>query len=195
MMHLAPRPFSAIVVLSNHMDEKGQINEETQERVRTGAAALKDGLAPVLVTCGWAYRDDVDISIAEAMARYATESLSIDSAKLITERSPRDTVGEAVFTKKNLARPLNWQSVLVATSAFHCPRALEIFSFVYGPTIQVEVLPAKSEMSAALEASEAKSLAAFRSTFDGVKPGDDDAIFERLRESHPFYNGVVYPRV
>jgi len=40
-------------------------------------------------------------------------------------------------------------------------------------------------MSAALEASEAKSLAAFRSTLDGLKPGDDDAIFERLRESHP----------
>ncbi|MGY5789043.1 YdcF family protein len=187
--------FSAVVVLANLMDAQGQLNEETEERVKTGVSALHRGLAPAIVMCGWAYRDDSDICIADAMARYAVDTLRVDSSNILTEPSSRDTVGDAVFTKRNLANPLNWRGVLVATSAYHCPRTLEIFSFVYGPTVHVEALPAKGEMTTQLSSSEAKSLAAFRSTFNGVPTGSDEAIYERLRKQHPFYNGDIYPTI
>ncbi len=194
-MRPAVEKFSAVVVLANLMDAQGQLNEETQERVKAGVGALKRGLAPILVMCGWAYRDDSDICIADAMARYAVDTLSVDRTSILTEPSSRDTVGDAVLTKRNLANPLNWRRVLVATSAYHCPRTLEIFSFVYGPAAHVEVLPAQGNMTAQLSSSEAKSLAAFRSTFNGVASGNDEAIFQRLREEHPFYNGDVYPKI
>ncbi|MGZ2457933.1 hypothetical protein ACVINH_002959 [Rhizobium anhuiense] len=34
-----------------------------------------------------------------------------------------------------------------------------------------------------------------RSTFQGIAPGDDEAIYQRLRIAHPSYNGSVYEQV
>jgi uncharacterized SAM-binding protein YcdF (DUF218 family) len=148
-----------------------------------------------MVTCGWAYRDDSDISIAEAMRRYAVDELGIAASDIVAEGSPRDTVGDAVFTKLHLAIPRRWSTVLVATSAYHLPRALVVFSFIYGPKIHVDGIGAESADSDDLLSSEARSLAAFRLTFQGIARGDDAAIVERLRTQHPYYNGEAHPRL
>lgn len=183
--------YDAIIVLANLMDPSGHLNDETLARLSTAVDLLEAGQAPLLVPCGWAYRDDSDICIADAMATHAQIVMGIPKSKIITETTSRDTVGDAVFTKRNLANPRNWQSVIVVTSAYHAGRAQEIFSFVYGQPINV--VSAASDDTPALRASEAKSSAAFRATFSGVMPGDDAAIFGRLKSDHPFYNGEVYP--
>ena len=151
------------------------------------------GEAPVLVTCGWDYRDDSEIRIAEAMSQHAIQHLLMDKSQIITEPHSRDTVGDAVFTKRNLVNPYRWRSVLVVTTNYHVNRTREIFSFIYGRN--VDVAGAESPDSAALVTSEAKSLEAFRSTFNGVPAGNDEAIYQRLRTAHPFYNGEVYPAI
>lgn len=188
-------PYDAVIVLANLMDDRGNLNPETQARVDRAARVIKEGGARVMVTCGWAYRDDCDMCIAEAMRRYAVNELGIAASDIVAETSPRDTVGDAVFTKVHLAIPLHWSSVLIATSAYHLPRALDIFSFIYGPEILVGGVGAASADGDDRWASEAQSLAAFRRTFQGVAPGDDSAIIERLRTQHPYYNGAVHPRL
>lgn len=184
----------AVLVLANLMDRQGRLNPETQARVETAVSEMRRVCAPLLVTCGWAYRDDSDLCIADAMRRHAV-ALGVEPDAVIPERTPRDTVGDAVFTRRNLAIPRRWSGVLVVTSQYHAARTREIFSFVYGPDIQVDVTGAPSDDTAALEASEARSTTAFRSTFQGVNPGDDHAIFTRLREKHPFYNGDIFPLI
>jgi len=181
----------AIIVLANLMDAGGNLNGETKARLLKAVDLLKAGKAVQIVPCGWAYRDDSDICIADAMAFHAEFVMGIPKSKIVTENTSRDTVGDAVFTKRNLANPRNWKNVTVVTSAYHADRTREIFSFVYGRTI--EVVEAESNDTASLRASEAKSTKAFRATFSGVVHGDDTAIFDRLRHSHPFYNGEVYP--
>jgi hypothetical protein len=119
--------------------------------------------------------------------------MGIPKSKIISETTSRDTVGDAVFTKRNLANPRNWQSIIVVTSAYHTDRTREIFSFIYGRPI--DVVSAASDDTLSLRASEAKSSEVFRGTFSGVMPGDDAAIFDRLTSSHPFYNGKVYPQL
>jgi hypothetical protein len=188
-------PHDAVIVLANLMDSRGNLNPETRARVDRAARVIKEGGARVMVTCGWAYRDDCDICIAEAMRGYAVNERGIAASDIVAEISPRDTVGDAVFTKVHLAIPRHWSSVLVATSAYHLPRALDIFSFIYGPSIEVSGIGAESADSHDLRASEARSLAAFRLTFQGVSPGDDSAIIERLRTQHPYYNGAAHPRL
>lgn len=181
----------AIIVLANLMDPGGNLNGETLARLSKAFDLLKAGEASLVATCGWAYRDDSDICIADAMATHAELVMGIPKSKIISETTSRDTVGDAVFTKRNLANPRNWQSVIVVTSAYHADRTREIFSFVYGRMI--DVVSAASDDTPSLRASEAKSIGAFRATFSGVMPGDDAAIFERLTSSHPFYNCEVYP--
>lgn len=183
----------AIIVLANLMDPSGNLNGETLARLSTAAGLLEAGEASLIVPCGWAYRDDSDICIADAMAKHAESVFGIPKSKIVTQTTSRDTVGDAIFTKRNLSNRRNWQSVIVVTSAYHVARTQEIFSFVYGRTI--EVVSAASDDTPALRASEAKSSAVFRATFSGVMSGDDAAIFERLKSSHPFYNGEVYPSV
>jgi len=181
----------AIIVLANLMDPSGNLNDETLARLSKALDLLKAREASLVVPCGWAYRDDSDICVADAMATHAELVMDTPNAKIISEATSRDTVGDAVFTKRNLANPRNWKSVIVVTSAYHADRTREIFSFVYGRAI--DVVSAASDDTPALRASEKKSSEAFRATFSGVVPGDDAAIFERLISSHPFYNGEVYP--
>ncbi|GEC35749.1 YdcF family protein [Sinorhizobium fredii] len=184
--------FDAVVVLANLMDAQGVLNDESRERMATAVRALKAGMAPLILACGWPYRDDSDLAIADAMASFATEELQVDSDKVLVERTSRDTVGDAVFSKRNFAIPFGWKRILTVTSSYHQARTLAIFSFVYGPSFHVVVKGAKSDTNASFAASEAKSLAAFHSTFNGIEAGDDVAILDRLRTAHPFYNGAIY---
>lgn len=185
--------YDAIIVLANLMNSRGVLNAETLARLSKATDILRADKAPLIVPCGWAYRDDSDICIADAMATHAQSAMGIPSHKIITETASRDTVGDAVFTKRNLASPLEWHRIIVVTSAYHAARTQEIFSFVYGQPI--EVVSAKSADTPSLRASEAKSIEAFKTTFSGVDPGDDNAIFDRLVERHPFYNGNIHPAI
>lgn len=187
--------YDAVIVLANLMDEKGILNQETRSRVDTAVQALRSNYVPLLVTCGWAYRNDSDICIADAMKRYAVDQLHVTKSIIIAETNPRDTVGDAVFTKRNLAVPRNWSKILLVTSAYHADRSHAIFSFIYGANFHVDIIPTPSDQNAQLQEAETRSMEAFRSTFDGVAPGDDEAIFERLRSRHPFYNGQIYAKV
>lgn len=191
----APYRYDAVIVLANMMDRHGRLNAETSARVDLACQAVLAGDAPRLVTCGSADRLEGKMTIAEAMRRYALDLHGLPDAAVETEPASRDTVGDAVFTKRHFAAPRHWSRVLVVTSAYHLARAIEIFNFVYGATIEVDGRAAASDDNALLRDSEARSLAAFQATFAGVAAGDDAAIFERLRTRHPLYNGEVFPAI
>lgn len=180
----------AIIVLANLMDRLGKLNDETTARLTFACDLLKANESALLVPCGWDYRDDSDICIADAMTSVAVKSLGVSSDRILPERASRDTVGDAVFTKRHLANPRRWKDIVVVTSAYHAERTRQIFSFVYGRPIVVAA--ALSPDTEELRAAETRSSEAFRATFDGVKAGDDHAIWERLCTRHPFYNGDVY---
>jgi uncharacterized SAM-binding protein YcdF (DUF218 family) len=185
--------FDAVVCLANLMDADGTLNTETAERLSTAVEIYKAGRAPFVVTCGWNYRPDSQICIADAMVHHGVQKLGVPATAFLTETTSRDTVGDAVFSKRNFFVKRHWKSVAVVTSAYHAARTKEIFSFVYGTNI--DVFPAISEQSESLRLREEESLIAFRATFAGIEQGDDEAIFTRLIQRHPFYNGEIYPLI
>jgi uncharacterized SAM-binding protein YcdF (DUF218 family) len=187
--------FDATIVLANLMDRQGVLNDETRSRMEKGVSTINLGLSPVLVTCGWNYRPDSQICIADAMKTYAVEKLNIRSDAIITETNSRDTVGDAIFTKRNFAIPRNWTRILVVTSAYHVSRTQTIFEFIYGEAYKIETLSTPGEISEKSKESEAASLRAFIDTFHGVNAGDDSTILDRLASAHPFYNGQIYSKI
>ncbi len=187
--------YAAIIVLGNLMSKEGVLNIESSLRVDAAVNAFNRNEAPVIVTCGWAYRDDSDITIGDAMKAYANSVKCLPDSAVIPETTSRDTVGDAIFTKKYLAEWKDWREILVVTSDYHAERTQEIFRFVYGPDYRVDVRGVDIGSRESHSHAENSSREAFRKTFDGVEAGDSLAIFQRLQERHPFYNGEVYPKI
>lgn len=190
----------AVVVLANLMDAQGRLNDESARRAAKAATLFRACGAAVLVTTGWAYRPDSPLPIADAFRQHLIRHHAIPAERIVADPNARDTVGDAYFTKIGLARPRGWKHVMVVTSDYHVARSQEIFNFIYGPGFTIEAVGAEiakdgASDTIAVAASEQASLDAFRRTFAGITPGDDDAIGERLRRCHPFYNGDIHPRL
>lgn len=184
-----------VIVLANEMDVNGVLNSESKVRAEKAVQIFNDTDIPHLVTCGWAYRKDSNIRIADAFKAYMVEKLGVDSRKVITELNSRDTVGDAFFTKANLSLSLAWNRICVVTSDYHVSRTQEIFNFIYGTNFVIDVIGANIIHDESVLRYELSSTKVFRETFLGVNSGNDSQILERLRERHPFYNGEVYDKI
>ena len=187
--------FDAIIVLANEMDKSGFLNTESMTRAIKAVEFFKCFQSSKIVTCGWAYRYDSGINIADALKSYIINHLGINNSDVIAESNSRDTVGDAYYTKINLALLFNWKKVCVVTSDYHVKRTQEIFNFIYGSDISVQVYGTFAPYNEIKLYKEISSTIAFRDTFKGVQPGNNDDILYRLRTSHPYYNGDIYKRI
>ncbi len=191
----AESSYHALIVLSNEMSKEGVLNPISAARADRAAAITHQVHVPFVVTCGWAYRPDCPMYLADAFKNYLIEKHAIDPAIVLTETQSKDTVGEAVFTRLSFALPRGWRKICVVTSGYHLERAKEIFQFVYGDSYLLEFQRADVAFDPAIVEKEASSLEAFRKTFLGIPSGDIDGILGRLRERHPFYNGAGYEKI
>ena len=178
---------AAIVVLGHEMNADGVPDAETMARLEKAVALLEDTPNALLVTSGWAYRDDTELSLAEAVARAAREDHGLPDGQIVTIPDSRDTVGDAVF----FCEAVKAEKVVVVTSQYHTKRARQIFRFVLPAATELHVIGTGEATTPEREASEQTSLAAFENTFAGIEPGDFPAILNRLQSAHPFYNGSV----
>lgn len=184
----------AIIVLANLMDQEGNLNNLSRARMDAAIDAFFAKCAPLIVTTGWAYRGDSDIIIAHAMRDYAVKQRGVPAEAILCEPHARDTVGDAVFTKRNLALPKGWRRLLVVTSDYHAARTAEIFAFIYGPGYEISVIGSPDDKGDSAVDDEQRSLQAFHATFVNISAGDNAAIYDRLLQHHPFYNGTLNPK-
>lgn len=186
--------FDCIIVLANEMDRLGKLNEESLNRLNYGAQQFFKKRSNTIISCGWDYRKDSDLVIAEVFRDYFLSS-GIPKKHLITEINSRDTVGDAFFSKINIVKKRNWKKILVVTSHYHVKRTKMIFDFIYGSNYLIKVESSDEISSNNLLQKESKSINVFKSTFKGVLSGNDSKIFKKIRESHPFYNGDIYSKI
>ena len=147
-----------------------------------------------IITCGWDYRKDSDLVIADVFKKNLLKA-GIPNKNIVTEINSRDTVGDAVFSKKNIIKKSSCKNILVVTSYYHVQRTKLIFEFIYGSNYSIKV-EASDDISSKLHIEkENKSLNVFRSTFKGIKSGEDSNIYNRLIDEHPFYNGDIYSKI
>ena len=185
----------AIIVLANQMSKLGNLNDESRGRADLAALLYKKYKLMNLVTCGWAYRPDTNVKICDAFKTYLLKYHQIEESCIYCEPNSRDTVGDAFFTKVNIALPLKWSRLIVVTSDYHVHRTKQIFEFIYGPKYEITVFGAITNRKNEVETTELASLESFRRTFRDVLPGQNTIILDRMRELHPFYNGDVYSKI
>jgi len=185
------------VILANLMDKHGNLNLESAARVDCAVAHESLGESSIFLLCGWAYREDSEIAIADAMHEYIRKRYPSISTRVICQRTSRDTVGDALFSRICLDRLTHGSrySVKVFTSDYHVERTSEIFNFFFRDHALVSVFGAQGFKSEKLMQKEIESLRAFRDTFQGAPPGDVQKALCILREKHPFYNGQIYEAI
>ena len=186
------------VVLANLMSNIGELNTESKARIDLAAKLDSELQAEIILLCGWAYRHDCSLTIADAMKVYVSKQFPKLAEKAVCQKLSRDTVGDAVFSRICLDEIFIGHSSFslnVITSDYHAKRTEEIFDFVFGAdsVISVKGTPGfNRDMSAT---KEMESLEAFRKTFSDVSAGDLDSIYSSLINEHHFYNGAIYTRI
>ena len=182
------------VVLGHLMSRDGILDEESKARVNRLIEVTNKEESPMIFFCGWDYREDSDLTIAEAMKNYFIENSSIKSEIYLSMKS-RDTVGDAVFLKRDFNFLLQNKSINLITSDYHCDRAQLIFDFVFGCKQEVIAIPAISKRNKISTTHEEDSTRAFLKTFKSVTQADEKAIYERLKLQHPYYNGLIFDKI
>lgn len=184
---------NAIVVLAHLMKRDGTLGVETRARADKAAELSETHGKCPLVLMGWNYRDDTELCISDAMASYLQSAHGIEDTRFLIDRQSRDTVGDAILSKKKFLSSISSRHLAVVTSDYHVARTRHIFEFVYGPEATISVVGVPTQFESEQIQREEASLLAFSRTFDGVRSGDDDATFAALIRHHPFYNGSIYP--
>ena len=86
----------AIVVLSHHMDQTGKLGPESLSRADLAIDTfLTKPNIELILTIGWAYREDTDKPIGLSVQEYLL-SKGIEDKSIKTDINSRDTVGDAV---------------------------------------------------------------------------------------------------
>ena len=185
----------ALIILARTMDSDGTLHLESKLRIHKAIEIFKNRYINYIVTAGWAYRQDSSLCIADAYKEYIVSKFNIEKNTILTESNSRDTVGDAFFTKINFSEPMAWNKITVVTSNYHVERAREIFEFIYGDSFILEVYGAEVVHDETTIANEVSSLNSFRRTFQGIEKANNSQILDCLRESHPFYNGKIFPKI
>ena len=186
--------FDYIIVLANEMDRYGRLNDESLNRLNYAQQQFINKRSNTIITCGWDYRKDSDLVIADVFKDYFLKN-GIPKKNIVTEINSRDTVGDAIFSKINIVKNSNCKSILVVTSYYHVERTKMIFDFIYGANYSIKVEASDDISSDTLTEKEKKSINVFKTTFKGVEVGNDMKIYERIRAQHPFYNGDTYSKI
>lgn len=155
----APARVDAIAVLSAGLTPDGMMRSETLDRLLTGLALARQGIAPALLISR-ERRNFGDKTVSDSADQQSLLSLAPPSAQVIFVDSVITTRTEALRMKA-IARAHGWSKIAVVTSAMHTKRACATFEAV---GFQVVCVPAVVRGSGLEQGSNAEDrLRAFRS--------------------------------
>ncbi len=144
--------YDAILILGGGVRSGGELPEYAKRRFDL-ALERQSGEAMVPLSAWTPHRpamlDGDGRVIAESLvgARYLIER-GISPRRIFRETTSYDTIGNAYFSRVQLADPLEWKRLLVITSRFHMSRASAIFRWIYGLDAAV---PYKLEFAASAD--------------------------------------------
>lgn len=114
-----------IVVLGGGSYNTGVLTDDSLKRLLTGFVLQKRLNIPIILSGGSAI---TSLPESEVMKTVLIE-LGVDKSKIYTDKNSRDTIGNAVFTRK-MCETNRFRKVILVTSAYHMPRSVLSFKQV-----------------------------------------------------------------
>ncbi|MCH7567788.1 MAG: YdcF family protein [Nanoarchaeota archaeon] len=180
--------YNTSLTLSHRINSDGSLTQQTEDRVKKSIDLYFEGLAETLTMSGGYADKEAPFTHAEAMKRFALQR-NIHEGDIHLESTSLDTVGQAVFSKRNVVIPQKWDRLVVVSHDYHLERVKKIFDFVYGKDFDINYVGVFSIFSTDSQVlqKERANWELTRETFEGVTPGNDDDILDVLVEKHPLY--------
>jgi uncharacterized SAM-binding protein YcdF (DUF218 family) len=184
--------FDALVVPGGGLTSEEQLTPRTAQRIDTAISEWWGEIfAPDVVVSGkhsfmLSKAKRPSLSEASAMKQYALSD-GVPEEVVHIEDESLDTIGNALFTKTRVVVPNNWERLMVVTSESHLPRTLEIFRHVMGGDIEVDGTAVPDRVTIIDKFYEPIGASIMRRVLQGTKPGDDEAVKERLFDLVPGY--------
>jgi len=186
------------IILGNMMDRDAKLNEESTRRANLAIRLSAIKVWNQVVVCGWAYRNDCNITLADAMKEYICSKTTEMGQKIFCQRLSRDTVGDALFTRLAIEEVMKQKeySIDIVTSHYHSARACAIFTHIFPKHISISIRSHETwPTDVNLIRKEITSLTTFWKMFNRVRRGDIPALYSVLQSDHPFYNGSNFPKI
>ncbi len=182
-------PAEALVVHGHGLTPEEELDIQTIQRMDTALSAWHAGVAPNLAMSGghsFMLSTPPTKSEAVVMRAYALRQ-GIPEENLHIEDKSLETVGNALFTKTDLALPNDWEHLVVVTSESHLPRTLKVYRHVFGNDFEIRGIAAPEQIGLRERIWEPLGSAMVREVLRGTTPGDHQAIRERLFDLVPGY--------
>ncbi len=178
------------ILLGGGINKRGKLPHDPKTRVEKAYHLLKEGYIDSLVLSGKCSYGNPKLSEAELYFNYLTER-GIPKEKLIIEKESRDTIGNAVYSKKIfLKKKLPQKKIVLITSDYHIKRALMIFTHIFGNEFSFVGISSKPfilhKISLMLREFECKELDNL--VLSKVKIGDHNKAEELIKKYLPMYN-------
>ena len=182
----------AIVVHGCQLSPESQLTERGTARMESAISLWYEDVAPnIAITGGHSFTAANPPARSEAlvMQEYAYEA-GVPLTQLHVEDQSLDTVGNVLFTKTELAIPNDWERLVVVTSQLHLPRTLAIYEHIMGSDLSVQGSPSPEAEHGGAKAKiwEIIGNAMVKEVLRGTKPGDHEAVQERLFDLVPGYD-------
>jgi uncharacterized SAM-binding protein YcdF (DUF218 family) len=188
----------ALIIHGGGVKSEEELTDKAAARMDTALSAWWENAAPNMALSGgrsFLLREVPDFSEAAVMKKYAVGK-GVPEEVVFTEERSLETVGNALFTKTDIVIPKGWEHLVVVTSESHLPRTLRIFEHVYGKDFEVSGIPAPEQIGAKERVWEFLGSVLVKEILRGTKPGDHEAIQERLYDLVPGYeNSATLPRL
>jgi uncharacterized SAM-binding protein YcdF (DUF218 family) len=182
--------YNAIVVLGHELTKEKKLTETGRERIDLGIDLIKKGFADKLIVSGGHedFGECYGISVARVLKNYSIKK-GVPEQDIIEEDISWETAGELIFIKQGIIDPRKWKNILIITHDWHMNRTEKESRFIFGEDYNLYFKSVKSpNPPLRSREQEEKSYQTFLETFDGIKPGEDKRILERLVTKHRFYS-------
>lgn len=178
------------------MNKYGVLGKETISRVEKAITETKKNKCELLITSGWAYRNDTSLEIGKVVFDYIIKNFNLQNCTILYDTNSRDTVGDAFYLRKRL-RKYKITKLYVVTSDYHTNRTEIIFNEFFPPEINIVVIGTVTKFkncSITLKKEES-SLNSFKNTFKNANFKNDKNLLSLLGRLHPYYNGEIHPAI
>jgi uncharacterized SAM-binding protein YcdF (DUF218 family) len=178
----------AILVLGHLMDSDGRLSEQSLSRCSRAAELARERRPSFIFSSGAAYRADSNLALGNVIQAQLKALIDPKSTTFVSDTNSKDTVGDAFYSKSNLSLPNGVERLFVVTSLFHRVRSRDVFRFIYGDALEIEVLTDHDRGTDEQRKHELKALSKFQNSISGLQPGDDRTIEAVLMSNHPLYS-------